>query len=151
MTNLPRLGVGARLLALAISVCSLIVLILAAKLTPSPSGLGTHRALGLEDCQFLQRTGLPCPTCGMTTSFAWLMHGHPFQSFYTQPLGMILGVAAIILFWAALYISITGNPVHHLLRLIDWRRWLVPLLGFGILAWAWKIAIYLAAHPHGTS
>src|SRR5437879_1484985 len=35
--------------------------------------LATHRQLGLPECAFKVMTGKPCPSCGMTTSFALLV------------------------------------------------------------------------------
>ena len=44
-------------------------LVIAAALSPSNAGHGTHRQLGLPACGWQTNMGLPCPTCGMTTSF----------------------------------------------------------------------------------
>ncbi|NBO19844.1 MAG: DUF2752 domain-containing protein, partial [Proteobacteria bacterium] len=38
-------------------------------LTPDARGLGTHEQLGLPPCGFYLWYGLPCPSCGMTTSW----------------------------------------------------------------------------------
>gem|GEM_PF-4886459 len=88
------LGVAAsgRLLALAISVACLAVLVIACGLPPSADGYGTHLQLGMAQCGFLARTGLPCPACGMTTSFAWFARGNLAASFYIQPMGMALAL-----------------------------------------------------------
>ncbi len=69
-------------------------------LTPHPAGLGTHRALGLPKCLFLEWTGLPCPGCGLTTSFTHLLHGHWREAFAAHALGPLLflafGIAAAL-------------------------------------------------------
>jgi len=62
-------------------------------LQPNLAGLGTHRALGLPKCLFLQWTGLPCPSCGLTTSFTHLLHGHLNAAFAAHPLGPLLFAA----------------------------------------------------------
>ena len=62
----------------------------------------------LNPCGFRQRTGWPCPTCGMTTSVLAFSRGRILQSFYTQPaaaLGCLVLVAAAVL---ALPIAVFG-------------------------------------------
>src|SRR5687767_7006253 len=80
----------ARLIALAVAAGALSVLLTAAWLEPSSRGVGTHVALGMQPCAFLERTGVPCAGCGMTTSFALLVRGRVLSSFIAQPFGMIL-------------------------------------------------------------
>ncbi len=59
-------------------------------LRPAPEGVGTHCQLGLPPCGMLQATGLPCPTCGVTTAFALAAHGRLGAALVTQPLGLAL-------------------------------------------------------------
>jgi hypothetical protein len=133
-----------RVLAGAIALGCLAVLTLAAYLPPSPSGMGTHRhALGLPACNFLRTTGLPCPSCGMTTSFAWFAKGNIVASAYVQPMGMILALLAAVCGWGGAYIAFSGRPAHRLLRMLPARYTLLPLLLFAVLAWGWKILIHL--------
>src|SRR4051794_7336480 len=61
------------LLAAALGV--LAVLGVARCLRPDPKGYGTHQQLGLLPCGFRAITGLGCPSCGMTTAFAWFVRG----------------------------------------------------------------------------
>lgn len=51
------------------------LLILARGLQPNPDGLGTHEQLGLPPCGFKMFFGKPCPSCGMTTSWAHAVRG----------------------------------------------------------------------------
>src|SRR5689334_15070226 len=83
------------------------LLVVAARLNPSPKGVGSHRQLGLQECQFEARTGLPCPTCGMTTSFAHFVRGNIIASFWVQPMGTVLALMATMTFWTALYIALS--------------------------------------------
>src|ERR1700758_5102520 len=105
-----RLSLLGRATALAVSLAALSMLVTARMLTPSPTGTGTHEALGFGECQFLARSGLPCPTCGMTTATAHFVRGHWLTSFYTQPMGFVVAFAAAVTFWAGLYIAMTGRP-----------------------------------------
>jgi hypothetical protein len=138
-----RMSLAARALSLAIGLGCLAILMTASRLTPSPTGIGTHRALGLERCAFEQRTGLPCPACGMTTSFAWFVRGNIPASFYIQPMGTLLAVLAVIAFWTGLYAALTGRAAYRLVLFIPGRYYLVPLLSCAVIAWAWKIFIHL--------
>ncbi|MDP9174021.1 MAG: DUF2752 domain-containing protein [Planctomycetota bacterium] len=144
-TPAVRLNAGHRVLALVISLTCIGLLTTAAGLTPSPGGMGTHTALGLAPCAFAERTGLPCPSCGMTTSFAWFARGNLIASFYIQPMGMLLAVLATAAFWIGFYEALTGRAMHRLLLFIPVRYYIVPLLSIAIIAWAWKIFI----HTHG--
>lgn len=141
----PRLFWAGRLLGGAFALGCLTVLIIARMLQPDPRGLSTHTALGLDPCYFLAHTGIPCPTCGMTTSFSWFARGNLIASFYIQPMGCVLAVLCAAGFWIGLYIAVTGRPSHRLLRRFNGLQVVIVLLVFAALAWGWKIFI----HVHG--
>lgn len=81
--------------SILLSLASLI-LVVARWLNPSPNGFGTHQQLGLPPCIFLKLTGFPCPSCGMTTSFAHAARFNFFQSFVTQPFGFVLFLLTVV-------------------------------------------------------
>jgi hypothetical protein len=132
-----------RLLAILISSACLFLLVTATRLTPSPSGMGTHTQLGLDQCQFALRTGVPCPSCGMTTSFAWFARANFPASFYVQPMGALLALAATMTFWAAFYVALSGRSVYRLIMLGPTRYYVPLFMALAIAAWAWKIFIHL--------
>jgi hypothetical protein len=136
-----RVSIGGRVLATAIAAGCLGVLITAAVLVPSPTGVGTHTAMGLRPCQFLATTGLPCPGCGMTTSFSWFARGNIEASLYVQPMGTMLALLVAATFWGALYVSLTARPAYRLAQRIPSRYYLMYLPSLAIMAWAWKIWI----------
>jgi hypothetical protein len=138
-----RLGWVGRAVALLVAGSCLSLLVTAAWVTPSPSGFGSHQRLGLKSCQFLKTGGVPCPSCGMTTSFAWFVRGNILASFYVQPMGFVLATAAAMTVWGALYVAMTGKPAYLLLGFIPVRYTLLPALLFGVMAWGWKIFIHL--------
>lgn len=74
------------------------LLLVAASLRPNPEGSGTHRQLGLPECSFkLMFDGMPCPSCGMTTSWSHLMRGQIVQSIRANIGGFMLGITAAIM------------------------------------------------------
>lgn len=58
-----------------------------------PIGTVEH---GPTMCPFRLVTGLPCPGCGLTRSWVFLMHGQLGQSLYYHPLGPISLIAALL-------------------------------------------------------
>jgi Protein of unknown function (DUF2752) len=71
------------------------LLLLARRLDPDPRGFGTHTQLGLKACAYLTATGRLCPTCGMTTAFAWLVHGRIDRSWQANPAGCLLAIFSL--------------------------------------------------------
>lgn len=61
--------------AVLLGVLFLCPLVLAAFLQPDRRGHGTHQQLGLPPCTFEVFFGLPCPSCGSTTAFAYAVRG----------------------------------------------------------------------------
>jgi hypothetical protein len=139
----PLLSWSYRLFAIGLALGCLAVLVVAALTPPSGEGVGTHETLGLNPCQFLARTGLPCPSCGMTTSFSWFARGHLLASLWVQPMGMLMAGVAAAVVWIGLYVGLTGRPVYRLLRFVPAKYYLFPLFLTAILAWAWKIYAHL--------
>jgi hypothetical protein len=75
-----------RLLHLGIGSMMLCGLGLCAPLQPDPSGIGTHRQLGLPGCLICLVTGKErCPSCGLTTGLTHLIRGHWAQAQATHP------------------------------------------------------------------
>jgi hypothetical protein len=59
----------------------------------------THRQLGLPECTFKGVTGKPCPSCGMTTSFALLIRGDVWNSIQANFVGtgdVLLAVDSLV-------------------------------------------------------
>jgi hypothetical protein len=128
-----------RVAALGVGIGAMAILLIAAALPPDPSGVGTHARLGLENCSLLERSGLPCPSCGMTTSFAYFARGNVPASLYVQPMGTVLALGTAMAFWVGLYIGATGRPILRLLRPIPASYYLLPFFFFALLAWGWKM------------
>lgn len=66
------------------------VFVALARLTPQPVGYGTHTTLGLPPCPFFFFTKHPCPSCGLTTSFVYLLHGELGRAWSANATGPFL-------------------------------------------------------------
>lgn len=98
-----------RVWAAVVALGCLAILAGAAWLNPNPAGIGTHEQLGMPACGFYERTGYPCPTCGMTTAFAHIAHGQVFRALAVQPAGALLGLACIAALIGGCYTGVTGR------------------------------------------
>ena len=84
-------------------------------------------------------SGLPCPTCGMTTAFALFMHGHPAAAFMAQPAGLALAIGTVLFMLIGFHAAIRGYFLQ-----LNWAR-LGPVrvsitLGLVLLGgWAFKL------------
>ncbi len=136
----------ARLTAVVVLVGSLAILAVAWWTKPDPSGYGTHQRLGLPPCGFLYTTGLPCPTCGMTTAFAYAVRGHLLQAVVAQPAGAALAGLTFVLAGVAGVVLVTGRRIE-----INWYRInpmyvLVTAIVLFVGSWALKIVMVLYHH-----
>jgi hypothetical protein len=105
-----------------------------------PLTIGTHSQLGLPPCNFVTLTGLPCPSCGMTTSFALLMHGDIAASVRANAVGTLLAAFFVALIPWSLVSAVRGRWV--------WIRTLEPWLlgavivfvGLALIRWGIVLA-----------
>lgn len=142
----PRLGRGGRLALLAAGLLLVCVYGLAAWLDPfdgrgRPLARGTHEQLGLGPCQFLQWTGKPCPSCGMTTAFSLLMHGRLLAAAKANLAGLALALAGLPLAAACFVGAWLGRwPCPR-----TPETWLLPLAagGFGFVMLSWMVRLAL--------
>ena len=61
-----------------------------------PMRMASHEQLGLPPCRFAQMTHKPCPSCGMTTSFALLAHGDPANSLRANAVGTLMALFCLL-------------------------------------------------------
>lgn len=122
-----------RILAAVAASAALTVLVLAARLEPDPSGVGTHRQLGLPACGYLEATGRPCLSCGMTTAFSHMAEAEPVAAVRANPMGLVLFLLTLCAVpWCA-HAAWTGADPF---RFVSWPRgrFLLPLVMLGLLA-----------------
>ena len=71
-------------------------------------------------CAFHALTGLPCPTCGITRAFSFLLHGDPRSAFLFNPLGLsvLFGIATYLVYAAVVVVvklpRLRWNPLSRL-------------------------------------
>ena len=136
-----RLILRPRLLALVVLAVCVAVLAVATWLQPSRSGLGTHTQLGLPDCGFLMGTGIPCATCGLTTSVSLAVHGDLMDSFITQPAGMIIGLLVAVVCMVSGYALFSGASLRPLAA-VAWQPINVALMAAILMgSWIYKIMV----------
>jgi hypothetical protein len=111
--------------------CAAIVVI-AFLLEPAPRGWGSHQRLYLPPCGFRLMTGLPCATCGLTTSYCNMARGRVGAAFRAHPAGIVLLPLTAAIAVLALLSAVTGR---HLLRPFAW------VLG----PWGWKVVLVAIA------
>lgn len=124
---------------------ALAVLVTSSILRPAEAGVGTHTQLGLPACGWMLAAGYPCPTCGMTTSFAAAANAQPLRAISTQPFGAVLALLTSAFFWGALHVAVFGSKLGRIVE--SWLRprvlWVVLVVFF--LAWAYKVLVVRGA------
>ena len=79
----------------ALAAALVAVLVTARTLSPDDRGHGTHEQLGLPPCTFYLIFRRPCPACGMTTSWAWLLRGNVVRAMAANAGGALLAMLSI--------------------------------------------------------
>jgi hypothetical protein len=124
---------------IALGVASAACLITARLLQPSARGVGTHEQLGLPPCAFLYLTSIPCPGCGLTTSFAYAARLNFYDAFITQPFGPILFCLMALSVPLTLYLIYSRIPCSKLRRPARLNRALPVMITLYLLSWLYKI------------
>jgi hypothetical protein len=114
--EVARLRRLTRAVLIAIAVALTGVFVAAFRIHPydedgKPRTMSTHTQLGMPPCNFVVMTGKPCPSCGMTTSFALLVRGDVVSSMRANWVGSIICLLwAMTLVWAAAS-GVWGKPL----------------------------------------
>ena len=115
------------------------VLYTALNLTPDLSGVGTHTQLGLAPCGVLTMTGYPCPGCGLTTSFAHLMHGNVLEAIAANPTGVMLCLLTCLALPLLLAACFRAAPVVVTLERFYIDRLTIFVALAAIITWIGKL------------
>ena len=136
-----------RIIAAAVFIPAAAVLLVAYLLQPSAAGHGTHTQMGLPPCGFLTTTGLPCISCGMTTSFSHAAKGNLLAALATQPAGALLALLTAMTVVVSGYALVVGMPLSGLAQTVLRPRTLLILGAVLVVAWAYTISLALGIWP----
>jgi hypothetical protein len=101
--------------------------------------MGTHEQLGFPPCNFMILTGKPCPSCGMTTSFALMVRGDLENALAANPVGSALAFFLMLLLPWGLASLWFGKTLF--IRSIELTGLVVLALFVGIALLRWGIII----------
>ncbi|MEJ2702953.1 MAG: DUF2752 domain-containing protein [Sedimentisphaerales bacterium] len=99
-------------------------------------------------CGFQQRTGLPCPTCGMTRTALAFAQGKIGEAFYIQPAGGLLCSVMVVVAILAFAVAVSGVYFRFIQRFfaeVKLRYMILALLIILAAGWAVTFARALAA------
>jgi hypothetical protein len=135
----PHLRRTTRVLWVGWLVAVMAVLVVARVLTPSDAGYGTHLQLGLPPCGILLITGLPCPSCGLTTSFAHMVRLQWIDAWHANPWGVALFVTMLASVPLAIHSAKRGKPLLETLHRYHAQKIAFGLILLGIGAWIGRV------------
>jgi hypothetical protein len=119
---------------------ALAVLGLSRAVTPDPSGMGTHTQLGLAPCGFLYLTRLPCPTCGLTTSFAHMARLSLTDAIAAHWLGPALFALTALAVPLSMWGCVTASSPADAINRLRVGRLAAIIAAAAVVAWMFRIA-----------
>ncbi len=103
-------------------------------------------------CGFKQRTGWPCPACGMTTAVLAFARGELLDAFYIQPAAAFLCSVLVLTAFLAFLTAVLGIYFRGFDRLLHETKvtyWILVLLVVLAAGWAVTLARAFAAQSTG--
>lgn len=128
-----------RILSLMTGMLLLALLVIARGLTPSPSGFGTHQQLGLPPCTAIVLLNIPCPACGMTTSWSHTLRGNLVAAAQSNAGGMLLALIAMAFLPASCYFFLRGKASTDGWFSLVLAICLVAALGVSLVQWVIRL------------
>lgn len=134
---------------LAAALSCVAILFAARALEPSPTGLGTHQALGFPPCGFLVYFERPCPGCGLTTAFAHLARFELGSALKANAAGAYLFALNLGLIPLGLFGALRGTRLSSLFEARASRLLLTSASALALLAifggWIARLVFWEAA------
>jgi Protein of unknown function (DUF2752) len=121
-----------------LSACA--VLATAAWLKPAAAGYGTHTQLGLPPCNFLLLTHYPCPSCGLTTCFAYAIRLQFGKAFLANPFGILAFLGTVSLIPASLVLLWRRISFRRITESAHFSKALYAGTALYFLSWIFKLA-----------
>ena len=137
----------ARTILLGLAVPWIVVFVVAICLNPYDAEdgearrMGTHMQLGLPDCSFKALTELPCPSCGMTTSFSLVMHADFWNSAKANFAGTALATFGLLFIPWALASAFFGRFVF--IRSLEAVIFRLAIVFLALLFGRWALVLIL--------
>ena len=133
----PRLSQYPNWLATWILILPFSGVVVARFLTPDPRGLGTHQQLGLPPCSMRMLFDIPCPSCGMTTSWSLFSRGNFVGSIETNTGGFLLASLATLSFAIGLHSLVRRKrPRPGTNKALAFA--VITVFGFSVFQWLWR-------------
>jgi hypothetical protein len=127
-------------LGMLLSACA--VLSVAAWLKPNPAGYGTHTQLGLPPCNFLLLTHYPCPSCGLTTCFAFAIRLQFWKAFLANPFGILAFFGTVSLVPASIVLLCRRISFRRITESAHFSKALYTATALYLLSWIFKLATF---------
>lgn len=93
-------------------------------------------------CGLKQRTGWPCPTCGMTTAVLAFARGELAEAFWCQPAAALICMVLVVAALAGMIAALVGVYPRWVQTIAHMRvRYILLILGI-ILALGWAVTLW---------
>jgi hypothetical protein len=101
-----------------------------------------HQSVSI--CLFKNVTGIACPSCGVTRSVLFVLHGNIKQAVLLNPLGLLTAaLMAILPFWLLYDLVFKKDSLHQTyLRtesVLKKKQVAIPLIILLLVNWSWNI------------
>lgn len=102
--------------------------------------MATHRQLGFPPCNLIALMGIPCPSCGMTTSFALTVRADVVNAARANWVGMLLaGFCMFVIPWGLASAGI-GRAIF--VRSLERATVAVVIILFALMMLRWTIVLW---------
>ena len=117
------------------------VLAVALWLKPAACGYGTHTQLGLPPCYFLLVTHLPCPSCGLTTCFAYAVRFQFWKAFLANPFGLLVFFGTVSLIPSTIFVLWRRISFRRITEGAYFTKAVYAATAFYLMSWIFKLGL----------